>query len=204
MQNMWVSDCYQCQVNFFQLYHCISWLEKVYEEMICIREKTLPSWTCIIIAPWNYWYRCAALFIMLYRKQANKSLFLLLIILRSSKYSLWFDTMSIMDQTNKFLHSSRGWSQTVALITWWTIIIIWHCVQNIFYILKWDFFTGSNYNKIWIVDHKHSTIKPMHVVTCIKRSPFSCPVIENFIWIEPLLRGLLSYKATFFVPNVTL
>ena len=106
MQNMWVSDCYQCQVNFFQLYHCISWLEKVYEEMICIREKTLPSWTCIIIAPWNYWYRCAALFIMLYRKQANKSLFLLLIILRSSKYSLWFDTMSIMDQTNKFLHSS--------------------------------------------------------------------------------------------------
>jgi len=26
---------------------------------------------------------------------------------------------------------------------------------------------------------------------------FSCPVIENFIWIEPLLRGHLSYKATF-------
>ena len=135
MQNMWVSDCYQCQVNFFQLYHCISWLEKVYEEMIRKREKTLPSWTCIIIAPWNYWYRRAALFIMLYRKQTNKSLFLILIILRSSKYSLWFDTMSIMDQTNKFL---RGWSQTVALITWWTIIIIWHCVQNISYILKWQ------------------------------------------------------------------
>jgi hypothetical protein len=28
-------------------------------------------------------------------------------------------------------------------------------------------------------------------------SPFSCPVIENLIWIEPLLRGHLSYKATF-------
>ena len=25
----------------------------------------------------------------------------------------------------------------------------------------------------------------------------SCPVIEHFIWIEPLLRGHLSYKATF-------
>jgi hypothetical protein len=38
-------------------------------------------------------------------------------------------------------------------------------------------------------------------VTCIKRSPFSCPVIENFIYIEPLLRGHLSYKATFFCPK---
>jgi hypothetical protein len=30
-----------------------------------------------------------------------------------------------------------------------------------------------------------------------KRSPFSCFITENFIWIEPLLRGHLSYKATF-------
>jgi hypothetical protein len=30
-----------------------------------------------------------------------------------------------------------------------------------------------------------------------RRSHFSCPVIENVIWIEPLLRGHLSYKATF-------
>jgi hypothetical protein len=29
-------------------------------------------------------------------------------------------------------------------------------------------------------------------VTCIRRSLFSCPVIENFIRIEPLLRGHLS------------
>jgi hypothetical protein len=35
------------------------------------------------------------------------------------------------------------------------------------------------------------------VVTCINRSPFSCPVIGNVIWIEPHLRGHLSYKATF-------
>ena len=42
-----------------------------------------------------------------------------------------------------------------------------------------------------------NTVKPSHAVTCIKRSPFSCTVIENFIWNEPLLRGHLSYKATF-------
>jgi len=42
-----------------------------------------------------------------------------------------------------------------------------------------------------------STVKPAHAVSCIRRSHISCPVIENFIWIEPLLRGLLSYQATF-------
>ena len=43
-----------------------------------------------------------------------------------------------------------------------------------------------------------STVKPVNAVTSIKRSPFSCYVIENFIWIEPLLRGHLSnYKAMF-------
>jgi hypothetical protein len=42
-----------------------------------------------------------------------------------------------------------------------------------------------------------------HVVTSIKQSPafkghlFFCPVIENLIRIEPLLKGHLSYKATF-------
>jgi len=30
---------------------------------------------------------------------------------------------------------------------------------------------------------------------------FSYPVIENFIRIEPLLRGHLSYKATFSLPQ---
>jgi hypothetical protein len=44
----------------------------------------------------------------------------------------------------------------------------------------------------------HNTIKPAHAVTCIKHSPFSCPVIGNFIWIEPLLRGHMSYNATLF------
>ena len=44
--------------------------------------------------------------------------------------------------------------------------------------------------------HIH-TVKPAHVVTCIKRSHFSCLVIDNFIWIEPLLRGHLTYKDTF-------
>ena len=41
------------------------------------------------------------------------------------------------------------------------------------------------------------TVKHVLAVTCIKRSPFSCPLIDNFIWIEPLLRGHLSYKVTF-------
>jgi hypothetical protein len=52
--------------------------------------------------------------------------------------------------------------------------------------------------------YKPNTVKPAHDVTSIKRSSFPCPVIENFTWIEPLLRGQLSYKATFsFVPKVT-
>ena len=38
-------------------------------------------------------------------------------------------------------------------------------------------------------------------VACIKRSPFYCPVIENVIWIEPLLRSHLSYQATFYVSH---
>jgi hypothetical protein len=37
--------------------------------------------------------------------------------------------------------------------------------------------------------------------TYIKRSHFSCPVIDNFIWIEPLLRGHLSYKPHFICPK---
>ena len=41
------------------------------------------------------------------------------------------------------------------------------------------------------------TVKGADAVTCIKRSHFSCPDIENFIWIEPFVRGHLSYKATF-------
>jgi hypothetical protein len=49
-----------------------------------------------------------------------------------------------------------------------------------------------------------TAVKPAHAVTSIKQSPvfkghlfLSYPVIENFIWIEPLLRGHLSYNATF-------
>jgi hypothetical protein len=52
-------------------------------------------------------------------------------------------------------------------------------------------------------DTSVGTVKPTHVVTSIKQSPvlkghlFLVPVIENVICIEPLLRGHLSYKATF-------
>ena len=45
------------------------------------------------------------------------------------------------------------------------------------------------------------TVKPAHVVTSIKQSPvlkghLFLVVIENLLWIEPLLRGHLSYEAT--------
>ena len=60
--------------------------------------------------------------------------------------------------------------------------------------------------------HKCSayTVKPAHTVTSIKQSPvlkghhFSCPVIYNFILIEPLLRSCLSYKTTFLCPKCDL
>jgi hypothetical protein len=62
---------------------------------------------------------------------------------------------------------------------WRMSVIIWH-------IKKQD----------WTLHHIRYS-QPAYTVTCIKRSPFSCPVIEKFICIEPLLRGHTSYKATF-------
>ena len=45
------------------------------------------------------------------------------------------------------------------------------------------------------------TVKPAHVFASVKQSPVlkghHFLVKENFIYIEPLLRGHLSYKATF-------
>ena len=49
----------------------------------------------------------------------------------------------------------------------------------------------------------HICIQSNLMVTSIKQSHvlkghiYVCPVIENFIWIVPLLRGHLSYKSTF-------
>jgi hypothetical protein len=45
------------------------------------------------------------------------------------------------------------------------------------------------------VTHKNTTVNEIR-----KRSPFSS-VIKHFIWIEPLLRGHLSYEATFSLPQ---
>ena len=53
-------------------------------------------------------------------------------------------------------------------------------------------FNKNNYKYTYLY-----TVKPAQAVTCIKRSPFSCPVITNFTCIEPLLRGDQSEKATF-------
>ena len=47
----------------------------------------------------------------------------------------------------------------------------------------------------------HYTVKPVHAVTSIKQSSVLkghlCPDIKKIIWIEPLLGGRLSNKATF-------
>jgi hypothetical protein len=42
-----------------------------------------------------------------------------------------------------------------------------------------------NVTEKWILssDERYSTIIPAHTDACIKRSPFSCPVIDNFILI---------------------
>ena len=52
-----------------------------------------------------------------------------------------------------------------------------------------------------IYKFKINTVKPAHVVTCIKRYIFSCPVIENFICIEPLLRGHSLKRPHFLCPK---
>ena len=56
-------------------------------------------------------------------------------------------------------------------------------------------YTVFDQYKLQIIQNLH-TVKPARAVTSIKRSTFSCPVIENFILIEPLLNHL-QYKATF-------
>ena len=62
-----------------------------------------------------------------------------------------------------------------------SLILVWWLIQE-FYIQKNSF----KYNQT------------LHAATFMKRSHFSCPVMENFIWIEPLLRGgHLTYKITF-------
>ena len=73
-----------------------------------------------------------------------------------------------------------------------TNIICFSHLQKIYWTQQkelWFFFIVQN-TFCW-----NSTVKPAHAVTCIKRSLFSC-LVENFIWIKPLLRSHLSYKAT--------
>jgi hypothetical protein len=55
----------------------------------------------------------------------------------------------------------------------------------------------QKYSNLHVSNSQAFTVKPAIVVTSIKQSPFSCPVIEHFIRIEPLLRDQLSYNATF-------
>ena len=66
--------------------------------------------------------------------------------------------------------------------------IIEHCDKD-------KYFNPKKY--VYNFKSAHVVSSMLKAVTCIKRSPFSYPVIDNFISIELLLRGHLSYKATF-------
>ena len=66
---------------------------------------------------------------------------------------------------------------------------LWH----LYYILK----IALDMSSFQRIKYSPYAVKPVHAITSIKQSLFSCPVIENFIGIEPILRGYLSYKATF-------
>ena len=68
----------------------------------------------------------------------------------------------------------------------WVINFIWYISKKL--CLLWYL---KGYSQTCPCGHLYLT------VTCIKTSYLSCPVIESFIWIEPCLKGHLSYKATF-------
>ena len=85
-----------------------------------------------------------------------------------------------------------------------TLGLLWyHTVLRPFFALDGanDYNAGNliiSFNYVQVI----ITVKPAYVVTCIKQSPvlrghhfLSC--YWEFMWIEPLLRGHLSYKATF-------
>jgi hypothetical protein len=74
------------------------------------------------------------------------------------------------------------------------------CEYFIFYKIIYVYTCNA---KLYTISTKQYAIQPCDVVTCIKKSPFSCPVIETFVWIGPVLRGRLSYKDTVCVPTVT-
>jgi hypothetical protein len=71
-----------------------------------------------------------------------------------------------------------------------TIIIVWEELLLVKLLLELDPVIVLKIQSNLLIS---SSLLSSH---CIKRPPFSCPVIEHFIWIEPLLRGHLSNKAT--------
>jgi hypothetical protein len=80
----------------------------------------------------------------------------------------------------------------------WMADFLWiHVILSVFFVLV-----------LYIVCMKATgTCKPAHAVTSIKQPPvlkghIFLPVIENFIWIEPLLRSHLSYTATFSLSQI--
>ena len=61
--------------------------------------------------------------------------------------------------------------------------------------------THCSPNSSWFPDQQKNSkqdtsINQSHVLNCFERTTFSYSLIENFIWIEPILRSNLSYKPT--------
>ena len=67
------------------------------------------------------------------------------------------------------------------------------------HVLKGNIFL--NLSNIYFMKFQHTVI-PIYILKTLFN--FSCPLIENFIWIEPLLRGHLSYKVIFICPKSNL
>ena len=89
--------------------------------------------------------------------------------------------------------------------------IIWYINISIFKI----YYSSYWYDSLYLISFFYLYIQYMwkkysqtcpcghlyYAATCIKWSPFSCPIIENFMWIEPLLGGHLFYKTNFLCPK---
>ena len=108
MQNVWVSDC-TLSMSSESFFSYIMYMYIMVRKSLR-RNDLYKRKNAAILDLYNHSslkllvQTCSSIHHVI--QKTNESLFLLLIILRSNKYSLWFDMMSIMVQTNKFLHSS--------------------------------------------------------------------------------------------------
>jgi hypothetical protein len=95
-----------------------------------------------------------------------------------------FRILMYLSLLNKFISDNNILHQITKCFspTQYIFILCLICIANVdqmhlqFYYI---FFCISLASKCIIM--YHIIVKPAHTVTCIKRSPFSCPIIENFI-----------------------